>query len=139
MDHKEPGLCTDCDEPIFEIIARYPDDSPLAGRVRQVGEPMPEAVRVTVILSGGSQMDLSFCEGCCDIKPEDFPKIWRKIMTSWSAEQNEAFRIALGCKPLTPNQLEWTAQWFNSIVDQIPIGVIHKVYWTDLEVVHGRS
>lgn len=127
---KQPGLCTLCDKPVFEISLKYPDGHPLERQIRQVGNPLDDAVRATLILTNGNRMDLTFCSDC-HATPESLPAIWRKVLRAFQREADDGYRAALEMGPMTTTQREHAQAFMSGMMKTIPIGVLYEAPWKD--------
>lgn len=115
---KLTGCCTKCDKEVYVIKRRYPQDSPLAGEPREVGQPI-NAVKYTLLLLDGSHMDLTFCPTC---EPDDLPFVWKKVIASFAREMMDNYRKAIGLAPIT--QRKPYDDWFLHIIHNYPIGIL---------------
>ena len=89
-DVKLSGCCTLCDEPVFEVVARWQEGERHAGEPRRLGPPLDHARRITFLLLDGSTNDLTFCASCMEsLTPAQYPAIWQKNLRSWQRELNE--------------------------------------------------
>ena len=83
-DLKLPASCTCCDEPCFEVMARWDEGEERAGQIKRVGPPLLGSVRVVFELYDGSTCDMTFCMKCAEtLSPAHYPAIWRKVINSW--------------------------------------------------------
>lgn len=117
--HQIAGCCTNCDKEIYEIIARYSNDHPLAKEPLKIGKSLDSAVKHVFLLTDGSTMDVTFCDEC---QPDDLPKIWRTVLASWAREMDDTHRNRIGLaviKDKTPYQ-----NWFFRILNELPLAVI---------------
>lgn len=89
MNHKIAGCCSLCDEPAFEVLARWDEGEKRAGEPKRLGTPLAGATRVTFLLLDGTRTDMTFCEACAaSLAPEQYPKLWRKNLAGYLREQN---------------------------------------------------
>lgn len=83
---KITGSCTACDAKCFDIMQVFEPHEKHPGEPKQIGQPFPDAMRVTFLLYDGTQMALTFCENCADVPRETYPELWRKVIRSWQRE-----------------------------------------------------
>lgn len=113
MTHKIAGCCTICDEPCFEVLARWDDHERHPGEPKRLGSPTEDAVRITFLLYDGTRTDLTFCGNCAaDLQPDQYLEIWRKNIRSWMRELSE--------KPEGERNPEWFGRQFaNGLLDEM--------------------
>jgi len=88
-EFKIAGSCTTCDEPVFEVLARFDEQERRAGEPKQLGAPNDDATRITFTLFDGTRADLTFCGKCAEaLNQEQYTEIWRKVIRSWIREMN---------------------------------------------------
>jgi hypothetical protein len=89
MTHKIPGCCSLCDEPCFEIMARWDEGEKRAGEPKRLGAPNPDAVRVSFQLFDGSIGDFTFCGSCAaKLNPAHYALLWQRNLAGYLREQN---------------------------------------------------
>lgn len=129
---KVPGHCSVTGEQCFHVIETWPYDHPFAGEPRRLGEPNPNALRVTFVLASGSQMTLTLTtEGlaCLLADPSLMPKLWAGVKDRARAERKA--HTSLGQTPFTDEQhadADIANMKFN---DDVPIGVLCYERWLD--------
>ena len=75
------GRCLQCQVDCHEILAVFPDDSPLAGTPATIGRQLPHGTQVRFLLSTGSVADVLFCRTCADaLAPADYWPVWRACL-----------------------------------------------------------
>lgn len=122
---KQPGLCTVCQKEVYEIVARYSNDHPLAKETKQVGKPLETARRVQFVLTNGSRIDVTLCENCVeDIDSKTMKTIWKQIKKAWLREMTDDHRINIGSQPMTDKQKEGTKTFRKMIATQTIVGVL---------------
>ena len=84
---KLPASCTICDEPCFEVLARWDEGEERAGQIKRPGPPLPDSTRITFLLFDGTRADMTFCGRCAaSLTHLQYPGIWRKVVNSWKPE-----------------------------------------------------
>lgn len=121
---KQPGLCTVCQKEVYEIVARYSNDHPLAKEIKQVGKALETARRVQFVLTNGSRIDVTLCEDCCDIDSKKMKIIWKKIKKAWLREMTDDHRISIGSQPMTDKQKADSKTFKKMIATQTIVGVL---------------
>ena len=92
-EYKISGCCSACDEPCFEVLARWDTHERYPGEPKRLGPPMNEATRVTFLLYDGSRADFTFCGACAKaLNPTQYVDIWRKALRSFLREMSETAR-----------------------------------------------
>ena len=105
--YKISGCCTLCDEPCFEVIARWGADERRAGEPKRLGPPLDGSIRVTFMLNDGSRSDMTFCGRCAeDLNPAYYTAIWQKVMRSWKRELDD--------KPEAERNPDWFQKQFSN-------------------------
>lgn len=124
---KQPGLCSCCDVPVFNIVKKWDDNHPLAKEIRTVGDPLDMAVVLGLVTLSGACMEVSFCSNCADqFSEEDIPGLWDRISVSNERELTDSYRAAVGVKPLLPNQVIEMKYFY---LQNTPIGILYKAPW----------
>ena len=121
-NRKLTGCCTLCDEEIFTVVSRF-TEGPYHGEIKEVGQPLPGAKRLTMVRASGNQSNLSLCAKC-QVTPEDMPAIHRKEIAAMVKERE----IAID----TMEQLEWKAKLLRLFEWDIPIGVLGEMPWAEV-------
>lgn len=89
MTHKIAGCCSLCDEPCFEVMARWDEGEKRAGEPKQLGAPNQDAVRVTFRLLDGTIGDFTFCGRCARaVTADQYPLLWRRNLAGYLREQD---------------------------------------------------
>lgn len=105
--YKIAGCCTSCDQPCFEVLARWDEGTPLAGEPKGLGMPNGDALRVTFLLFDGTHTDLTFCAACAAaLAPERYSEIWVKNLRSWQRQLNR--------KPPPEQRPDWFVKQFSN-------------------------
>lgn len=115
---KLPNCCTMCDEPIWEPIKIVPADLPKAGRILRAGKLIDDdAVRVTFVMSDGTQCSMSLCGKCST--SYDMNLMWKKNLTAIAEEVDESgndkHRETLG-----------------KMANEFPLGELYRQKWKDM-------
>ena len=120
-EFKISGCCTVCDEPTFEVLARWSENERYPGEPKRLGPPTDDATRITFELLDGSKSDLTFCGKCTEsLNPAQYVEIWRKVIRGWIRE------MSLDPKP--------TPDWFVKSFENGILGEMGRKKWKDL---HG--
>ncbi len=120
---KRLGCCTLCDEPVFEIVETMKVDGIDMPKV--LGKPLDTARRVHLILTGGTNMALTFCTDC-SVTPETLPEIYRKVRLAWALEATNSTRTQIG-----GDEQSLARQWQigahqTGLTNNVPIGVLYE-------------
>jgi len=121
-DRKLIGCCTACDEPVFEVVARH-TEGPCKGEIRQVGQPLPGARRVTLVRISGRTSFWTLCEGC-DVEPENMARLNKKEVAAMVFERNLAKD--------TMKQAEAREQMLRLFEFDVPLGVLGEMPWSEV-------
>ena len=121
-DRKLIGCCTACDEPVFEVAARW-TEGPYRGEIKQVGQPLDGARRVRIVRASGRQSDWTFCEGCF-IDALNLPLLRKKELNAMVFERNFVVE--------TVAQSEQRGKMLRLFEWDIPIGVLGEMPWTEV-------
>lgn len=130
---KRLGCCTQCDEPLFEVVERFPENladgklSPLARRPRRIGKQIAPAYRCHLLLMDGSQMPLTFCEKCKDNM--DLDAVWQRVLVSMAEQMDPTFLEIINAPAHTPRQLKIVDRFFKKLHDNVPLGVLATEVW----------
>lgn len=100
---KQPGLCSLCDKPVFEIIAKYPQGHEKEGQVCKIGSPMDDALRVEFILDDGTTAQVTFCTKC-ELSAGNIRKTWDRIFDCIHQEAGKPIAYPVGIL----NRIPWT-------------------------------
>ena len=135
---KKLGCCSLCDKEVFEVIRRASRDCSFPRMILQVGKPLPEARRATVLLTGGSTMDLTLC-GECKLDAESLVEVWARVRAGWAQEGCNSYRkrytkeLNNGTIPDLTLAQQWTTGRNQlDIAKQIPIGVLYEQSWQEV-------
>lgn len=129
------GHCTCCDGECYEITERYPMNHAFAGQPRKVKAQYDTARRMTFLLSTGSRMDITMCDECCAITPEDYPKLWAKCLRSWAWECEPAYRAAHDLPPDPPEKVAQRWAWLKEMTN---VCILDLCYATKERRYHGE-
>ena len=133
MTRKKNGCCTLCDAEVCDSVTRWPGGHPYAGDIRAVGEWHDDAMKLTFILSGGSTIDLTFCEACGKSAESQLPAIWQKSLAANASDIDND--IAIGIAPSTATY-RFNRQAFHvRLANEIPLGVMSRRYWKERDQV----
>lgn len=112
------GCCIVCDAECFEVAAVW-TDGPYRGEIKQIGQPLPGARRVTVVRASGRQTDWTVC-GECILSPELMPVLNKKELGAMDKERDVIGASEINTKML--RLFEW----------DIPVGVLGEMPWTEV-------
>ena len=121
-DRKLIGCCTVCDAPIFEVASRH-TEGPYKGEIKQLGQPLPGARRLTMVRISGSTSYLSMCKDC-EVTPENLPMLNKKEVAAMVYERNVAKD--------TMEQAAWREKILRLFEFDIPLGVLGEVPWSEV-------
>jgi hypothetical protein len=121
-DIKKLACCTICDEPIFEITQRWVE-GPYKGEVKQVGQPLPGARRVTIVRISGNQSYWSLCSEC-EIEPAMMAQLNKKEVRAMVKERSIAQHTA--------EQSEQNEKMLKLFEFDIPLGVLGETPWSEV-------
>ena len=121
-DRKLLGCCTVCDEPIFEVAARW-TEGPMKGEIKQVVGPLPGARRLSIVRASGNQSNWSLC-GDCTVTPENISALNRKEIRAMVKEREMAKD--------TMEQSERRDAMLRLFQFDIPIGVLGEKPWAEV-------
>ena len=128
---KTIGHCTQCDEPVFEVLATHATDHPKAGRPLRLGGLVDnDAVRITYVLATGTLASITFC-GKCAASALDIKGVWRKCL-ALAAEEIRDARVG---EDLNVPWLHYQQQLrdFTALTRNIPLGELYRERWKDLQ------
>ncbi len=128
-DVKMVGACTVCDASVFEILTVFPDGHSLAGENRSIGRPNDNAVRVSLVLTDGSTIDLTACEGCVEELENTLPAVWLKCLNTFKHEDRT--RVERGVQSFTGDQRQTHVDMLTRLALEIPLGIMNIRKWTD--------
>ena len=109
------GLCWMCDAPCFKPRV-------LVG-----------AHRDTFELSGGTQVDLTFCADCHP-KPGDLPALWERVVANDIAADQPENRAAAGASALSAVQQRLYDAHHQNLASQTLSGPIATRLWTEVSM-----
>lgn len=130
MTHRITGCCMICDEPMFEVLTFWTTAHPRAGEPRRLGAPADNAERVTFLLVDGSSCDLTVCSNCADGAEDRLPEIWAKAVGATARDEEQ--RAAIGARLLTPEQASANHASLLQLIDNVPLGVLGRIKYTEL-------
>lgn len=128
---KQPGCCTLCGREVFGVRARYPNDHPLAGEVRQVGAPLPTARRVTLLLMSGRTTTVTLCSSCKPT-PQRLSELWTVCTQANAQELEDERRAAIGAGAFTEEQRHACTAVVQGQVVDLPIAVLALHSWEEI-------
>ena len=121
---KKIGHCTQCDEPVFEVLVTYATDHPKAGLPLRLGDLVDEdAVRITYVLATGTLASITFC-GKCAAVAIDIKSAWRKCLALAAQEIRD--------EPVEDAR-ERQRSDFAALTRNIPLGELYRERWKDLQ------
>lgn len=124
---KQPGLCSCCDTPVFDIVKKWPEGHPLEGEVRVTGPVHDDAIVIGMVTLQGSIMEATFCSECADqFSHQDVPSLWDRICHTCERELSDLYRLAIGSNPLSPESVLEAKQFYSL---SVPIGILYKAPW----------
>lgn len=71
---KQPGHCTLCDKPVFDMTTVV---------------PLPDAWRIRFLLSDETTADITFCASCLPDIPSSHELIWSKVLERFDYEETQ--------------------------------------------------
>lgn len=124
MNIKIPGHCTICDRAVFEVVERH-SSGILEGHPKKFGKPI-DAIRVEYFLADGSRCTMTCCKDCLDamVNPENFPKIWEKVIHSFIFENKPEVREQMRARIPTPEQKNAIDKFILSQIDNFLIQAV---------------
>ena len=132
--HKRLGYCPITGVQLFEFVAQFPHDHPLAGEPLRLGKPFPHAMRVFLILTSGAHMAVSMSsEGLDKLLGGEFywPELHKRIMRGFMHEQGTAvFRSG---KVTSQKQAQQLRQNMIKLYNSPSIGVLDATPWTQIK------
>ncbi len=149
VSRKEVGCCSLCDEPVFEVLERFPEGHPLGGRIRRISQVLtdPDAKRVSLLqLSSlecgvdskrlerwakAAQHEITLCSKC-SIDHTNIVGLWKKCMEAYAECVTVEHQLALGKPPNTQEQQDYSEQVACWMVNTPPIGVMHEQKWSEV-------
>ncbi len=127
----EPGHCWISGKPCFDIVAKYANDHPLAGHILRVGNALPEAWRVTLLLMDGKLLSLTIHQECIGLVESKLNEIWHTTCDSAVYSYLHAVDADHNAdKDKNDKAHETTVQLFGN---NPPIGVVSIIRWLDLQ------
>lgn len=126
---KIPGHCSISGEPCFDVVSTFPEDHPFAGQPKRLGQPHPDALRVTLIMASGTNMQITVKE--CELTElhTHLPEMWRNIKARLRAERKA--HKALKQPDFSDDQHQFMDEENIRFNDNIPLGVLCWERWTD--------
>jgi len=121
-DRKLIGCCTVCDTPVFEVAARW-TEGPMNGEIKQLGQPLEGARRMTVVRASGRQSNWTLCKDC-EVTPEMMPELNRKEIAAMVLERDMVME--------TMAQADRREAMLRLFQFDIPIGVLGEMLWTEV-------
>ena len=118
------GRCITCEKEIYNIKKVHPLGHPYAGEATAIGEALPDARQITMILADGHQCCVTMCEGCAAL-PIEFSSLWKKVLNTWALEISDEFKIINNIILPTPEQRATQKAQLRKQVFNIPVGVIN--------------
>ena len=135
---KQAGCCTLCGKEVFEVLARWPSDHPLAGETRQVGSSLPIARRATLVLMSGCVTRITLCDSC-DPTPDRLPELWTVCMQANAQELEDERRVSMGAGVLTEELRDKYTETTRKMVVDLPIAVLSIQRWEEVDEFAARS
>jgi len=91
----EPGHCWLSGKKCFEILESYQGSHLLAGHVRKIGRPLPEAYKVVLLFIDGSIGHVTIHESCIEDVVKNLNPLWHSICerTLFEWREREAFGV----------------------------------------------
>ncbi len=130
---KRLGLCSICDCRIADFSATYPQGHFCAGEPSKADRPHDAAVRVTLILSSGSTMDITVCGPCDRFVETGLAVLWKRILLGFKYESSNEFREGMRLKAYTAEQRITVNSWLREMTRIIPLGVLYRRNWKDVK------
>lgn len=90
--YKITGCCSLCDAPCFEVLETQGSGDRNPGEPKRIGQPLPEATRISFLLYDGTKTDLTFCSDCAGLPSlaPYFIELWAKNVRSWMRELGDS-------------------------------------------------
>ena len=128
---RQKGTCIGCDEPVFEVVRRYPDTHPWAGAVMEVGDPLPYAQRACLPLMNGKMWNITVCDTCLEtgMLDKNLPALWEKNIAALRWEMDDQNRVTMGVRELSDKGRKAVADSILELVDSPPLGVLGVESW----------
>ncbi len=133
VKRKRIGFCSICDCAIATVKTVYPKDHFCAGDPQNIDRPYDNAVRATLILSNGNLMDITVCKGCDRFVDTGLVVLWKRILLGFKHETSNEFRDGMRLTPYTAVQRITVNSWLREMVRIIPLGVLYRRNWKDVE------
>jgi hypothetical protein len=134
---KQVGCCTLCGREVFDVLARWPSDHPLAGEVRQIGAPFPSARCCRMVLMSGAQCTVTLCS-TCKPTPDSLPKLWTICGQANAQEMDRQFLVS-GAKLTDHGHVEALIESTRKVVVDLPIAVLSTHRWEEDDEFAARS
>ena len=127
------GCCTNCDEPLFEVVTQWTAPHPREGEPRRIDWQKlvdPDAVRVGFMMSDGSTCDMSFFAKCEQFADTGLARWWAKNVVA--QEFDERHRAILGAPRIDVHRAAAHRRSLLKTANMVPLGVLYSVRWKDL-------
>ncbi len=127
---KKTGHCTLCDEPVYEVRTTWPEGHPYAGEPRELGAAHEGTMKLGFALTGGSTVELTFCEPCSHEASGNLVKIWQRCLATQAYEIRNITKI--GTKPRTKTEMFQLVSSNMKLAQQVPLGVLYQRKWVEI-------
>ena len=128
-NRKRAGICCVSGHHVWEHDATFPDWHHNAGDPRTLAQPMPNALRVTLICVSGAQATITVDADHIDEVERNLPEIWRANKAA--IRHDRINHRGNGQKPFTPAQNAFMDQQNMTMFDDVPLGVLCYEKWSD--------
>jgi hypothetical protein len=99
--------------------------------VRKIGIPLPGSRRDTFDLSGGTQVDLTFCSNC-NATPDDLPAIWERCVETSKEHDTPEVRAVVGASVLSVKEQKIYDAHNDGLAMQSISGPVSTRLWTEV-------
>ncbi|MGE0289519.1 MAG: hypothetical protein AB7I42_26020 [Bradyrhizobium sp.] len=127
---KIQGHCSVSGDPCFEILETFNEPHPLAGQPRRIGKPLPDAVRVTLVLVDGTTADFTCKQRYVPEFYAHLPLIWREVQdrVRFDRKNHKAYKQP----DFSEEQHAQMDAWNLAHIDNVPLGVLAWRKWSDI-------
>lgn len=130
-DRKKAHACSSCDAELWDALTRFEAPHPFEDQIRKAGAVHEDAMRVTFVLTDGSNANMSMCRACADaLQPSDLPKLWRRVMAAFAYEREHYEELSGHQQEPTPEQKAAVERDLAKLRETVPLGVLHAEPWS---------
>ena len=123
------GCCILSGRRVFMVLSEF-TTGPREGEPDRLGLPYYEAWRVTLLLVDGSTTDVTVHEDYLEEIEGRLPELWRNALEAHAYERQNWEEA--GARPFTPDQTEKAYRDSESLINNVPLGVVKKERWRDV-------